>query len=324
MAIPKRAIATLLLAFFGFVQDAISRELFEGSKVPTFSRGQSIFADDQVGGYQIYGGTNAWSFEDAKVDYSGGGASSIPLGYLRMTFWEDGEIAAIQTVLANLAANSGAYWSGSPCDGESIAKRNRSRGRYDDCMTIKVESFPVGSKQETFLVVNTVQSQSGGRYYIGTVGVNVAYLGFPGSTALQWNKFAVQSDSAKKSGLAKLTSWAESYQDAAAAQMDYRRPADTFSSVPKLRELKVLETAPVTIQKPATSANKGVVYVFCESTKSMVVEGGIDCPSQPTPVADSTVKTIEKRLQELKDLLGKGLIDKDAYQRKRDEILKSL
>jgi len=234
-----------------------------------------------------------------------------------MTAWEAGEIAATQVIAANLRSNNGAYWSGSPCEGESLAKRMRGRGRSDDCMTIKVTSTTVGSKPVTFLVVNTVQSQSSGRYYAGTVAFNVAYLGFPGSAQSEWSKYAVQTDAAKAAMLLKLQSWAEQYQDAVAAQMDYRRPADTFASVPRLKDLKPVS---VVAPKPAAAPPKGSTYVFCDATKSMVLEGS-ECAPQP---ADSSGKSVERRLQDLKDLFGKGLIDKDSYQRKLDEILKSL
>jgi hypothetical protein len=276
VATRKRAIPVLLFSLIGLIQGAHSRELFEEEKAPTFTRGQPIFATDQIGGYQIYRGNGTWQFEDAKVVTSGGNADTIPIGLIRMSLWDAGEIVATQFVAANLRANNGAYWSGSPCDGESLAKRNRGRGRYDDCMTIKAEASIVGGKQETFLVVNTVQSQTGGRYYIGTVGVNVSNLGFPGSSVLEWNKFTVQSDPAKAAAVAKLQSWAELYQDAVAAQMNYRRPDDSFASVPRLRELLVI---PNGTPKPKVIPPKGASYVFCESSKTMVLEGS-ECKIQ--------------------------------------------
>jgi len=287
VAIRKPTISVLLLSLLGLVRGAHSRELFEDEKSPAFSRGQLIFATDQIGGYQIYRGNGTWQFEDAKVMSSGGSADTIPIGLIRMSLWDGSDIVATQFVAANLRANNGAYWTGSPCDGESLAKRNRGRGRYDDCMTIKVDTATVGAKQETFLVVNTVQSQTGGRYYIGTVGLNVASLGFPGSSAIEWNAFTVHSDPAKAAAMAKLQSWAELYQDAAAAQMDYRRPSDTFASVPRLLELLV---KPNNAQKPKVIPPKGASYVFCESSKKMVLEGS-ECKAQTSSVAESSTNT---------------------------------
>jgi hypothetical protein len=317
LAIYMRAIYALLISLLCIAQSAHSREIFEGRKAPTFAREQTIYAEDQVGGYQIYAGNGTWQFEDATVSYSGGRADSIPIGVIRMTSWEAGEIVATQVIHANLGSNNGAYWSGSPCEGESLAKRNRGRGRFDDCMMIKANSITVGSKPVTFLVVTTVQSQSSGRYYYGAVAFNAAYLGFPGTVETEWNKYTVQSDAAKAALLDKLRAWAELYQDAVAAQMDYRRPPDTFAAVPMLKSLK---PGLATVVKPADTPRKGPSYVFCDSNKTMVLEG-TECAAQP---ADSSSKAVEKRLQDLKDLFGKGLIDKDSYQRKRDEILKSL
>lgn len=283
VATRARAILVLLFSILGLSQNALSRELFEGENAPTFWKGEAIYSADRIGGYQIYSGNGTWQFADARVTFSSGSASSIPMGEIRMTLWEGGELSATHVVTANLRSNNGAYWNGSPCDGESLAKRNRGGGRYDDCMTIKAQSLPVDAKPQTFLMVNTVESQTGGRYYAGTVGINVAYLGFPGSSALEWSNSAVQSDPAKASVLAKLVGWAEKYQDAVAAQMDYRRPADTFSSVPKLRELKVVPAVSATTQRPAVTSAKGASFVFCESSKTMVKEGSGACHAQVTP-----------------------------------------
>jgi len=278
----KRAISVLLFSTTCLAQGVHSRELFDEEKTPNFAKGQIIFATDEIGGYQIYRGNGTWQFDDARVTTSGGSADSIPIGIIRMSLWDAGNMVATQVVAANLRSNNGAYWSGSPCDGESLVKRNRGRGRYDDCMTIKVDTITVGAKQETLLVVNTVQSQAGGRYYIGNVGVNVTYLGFPGSSAVEWNKFAVESNPAKAAAIAKLQNWAELYQDAAAAQMDYRRPPDTFAAVPRLKDLLVASNA---IPRPNVAPSKGASYVFCESSKKMVLEGG-ECKAQTSSAMD--------------------------------------
>lgn len=193
------------------------------------------------------------------------------MGLLQMVRWEGAQIVAAQTIVANIRSNNGAYWSGAPCDGEYLAKRNRARGRYDDCMRIDVTSVTVGAKPETFLQVSTVQSNTAGRYYEATMLISAAYLGFKGSSVADWSNPAVQADPAKTQALSRLSAWAELYQDAAAAQMGYRKPADAFVAVPQLKELRPAEAPMIQIVK-----DRSVSYVFCESSKNMVMEG--DCP----------------------------------------------
>lgn len=262
----------LLIAFCALAPPAYSRELFDEEKPPTLTAGQAIQIDDTIGNYQIYAGNGAWQFERASIGWSGGRADSIPMGLLQMVRWEGAQIVAAQTIVANIRSNNGAYWSGAPCDGEHLAKRNRARGRYDDCMHIDVTSVTVGSRPETFLRVSTVQSNTAGRYYEATMLISAAYLGFPGSSTADWDGLAVKADTAKTQALARLNSWAELYQDAAAAQMNYRKPADAFAAVPKLKELRPVEAPMIQIVKDRSAA-----YVFCESSKRMVMEGTDDC-----------------------------------------------
>lgn len=274
MTHPTRIILATLFMLLSWMQSAYSRELFEGSKPPVFTPGQLIQAGDQMGGYPIYLGNESWNLIDAQVTRSGGSAESIPIGHLQVALWRDG-LAAIQTVTANVGRNVSSHWTGEPCAGESLAKRNRARGRNDDCMRIQPESIPVNGKPETFLFVLTVQSQSDGRFYASNLGFNVKHLGFPGTTVAQWSASSVQSDAAKVAALTKLTRWAELYQDGALTLMNYRRPNDAFAAVPALREVMAL--------KPAAIAAPGKTYTFCESTRTMVVDVEGSCPPSPTP-----------------------------------------
>jgi len=259
---------------------AHSRELFDDEKVPTLTVGQSVYGDDTIGNYQLYAGNGYWQFEDASISWSGGRADSIPMGVLRLTRWEGDEIVAAQTVIANLRASNGAFWSGAPCEGDYLHTRKRGRGRYDDCMAIGVNTISVGPRQETFLNVTTVQSNSGGRYYSATVLFNVSYLGFQSSNAADWTSQTIKTDPEKASVFAKLMNWAERYQDAAAAQIDYRKPADTFAAVPKLKDVRS-DKAQMETAKPRVPLVNGrsASYVFCETTKRMELEGTDACPS---------------------------------------------
>ncbi len=291
----RRAIPALLISIVALAQPAHSRELFDDEKPPAFSMGQSIYSDDTMGGYQIYAGNGMWQFENASIGWSGGRADSIPMGVLRMTRWEGDQIAAVQTLVTNIRGNNGAYWSGNPCEGEHLTKRNRGRGRFDDCMRIDVVSLNVQYKTQTFLRVYTVQSNTGGRYYEASMQISAAYLGFPGTGLADWDSAAVQVDPAKSEALAKLTRWAELYQEAAAEQMAYRKPADTFAAVPPLRDLRPAGAPPLHGSFPVPRVNSGASYVFCETTKSMVREAPGSCPAVAPDPAVPMIQIVKER-----------------------------
>lgn len=284
LQVKKWAIPAVLGALLAHSPAAQSRELFEDEKIPNLAAGQAVYGDDTVGGYQVYAGNGMWQFEDADLSWSGGRADSIPLGVLRLTRWEGRELVAAQTIIANLRTNTGDYWSGSPCEGTHLLSRNRGRGRYDDCMTVGVESLGVGPTRETFLRVSTVQTHSSGRYYGASVFINVSYLGFPGSSPADWSMPTSRMDPAKADTLAQVGRWAERYQEAVSAQLDFRRPPDTFAAVPAFRTLRSPLAGPEAPppgpapRVPLVNGNSAS-YVFCESTKTMELEDAGNCPS---------------------------------------------
>lgn len=291
----RRAIPALLISIVALAQPAHSRELFDDEKPPAFSTGQSIYSDDTMGGYQIYAGNGMWQFQDASISWSGGRADSIPMGVLHMTRWEGDQLAAVQTLVTNIRGNNGAYWSGNPCEGEHLVMRNRGRGRFDDCMRIDVVPVTVRATSHAFLRIHTVQTNTAGRYYEAIVQISAAYLGFPGSSPADWGSAVVQADPAKAEALAKLTRWAQAYQDAAAEQMAYRKPADTFAAVPPLRDLRPAGAPPLHSSFPVPRVNSGASYVFCETTKSMVREAPGSCPATAPGPAVPVIQIVKER-----------------------------
>jgi len=256
-----------------------ARELFVRNKVPEFPKGEAIYPEDTVGGYPIYGGNGVWRFDSAKVDWSTGRADSIPIGSIQMSLWEDGKFSAVLSISAALQSTRSSGWSGNPCSGEHLFSRNKGRGSSDDCLIIDAVNVSVGPQQHTLLAASTVESGSDGRLYTSTVLIDAEYLGFPATTASDWSKVSVQSDTAKSATFSKVVAWAEKYQDASGLLMDWSRPKDAFNAVPKLSELK--GQAQIKTQSKAavrTGARPEVAYVFCESSRTMIEEGKQDCP----------------------------------------------
>lgn len=275
------ALACLVAASIG--APAHAKELFVDSKAPNMVRGNPIESDDLIGGYQIYTGDGAWVFDAATINWSNGSADSIPIGQLSMGQWDKGSLLAAQSITANLRANNGAYWSGSPCQGESLGSRVRSRGRYDDCMRIHAISMPVNYVPTTFIHTHTVQSNTGGRYYAASMLINVQRLGFDGTTVADWTPAAVAANPEKAKAIEYITQWAYHYQDAAAAQMDYRRAPDTFAAVPAIRDIFPTDfNARASARTRTTVAQHSTSFTFCEATQTMVREGVESCPGTPS------------------------------------------
>lgn len=265
-----------MLAFLSLSSQAA--ELFEGRKAPTFTAGRIIESGDTAGGYPLYLVGGPWYFADAKLYESSGRAESIPLGLIRLSSWDNGHIAAVQALSVNLGANNGVGWSGAPCGGEHLVMRNLAQGRTDNCMTIDPISFAMGSQSRTLLAVVVTETNSGGRYYVLTIGIDSEFLGYSGATTSDWNKFALQADKAKAATIARMTTWAERLQDAATTLMSFNKPMDAFVNLPGIRDLRDANAhtkapdSPTPLPRPA-----GKSYTFCESTKKMVQEG-TDCP----------------------------------------------
>lgn len=275
------ALACMVGAAIGATAHA--KELFVDAKAPDMARGAPIESDDLIGGYQIYKGDGVWKFETARVDWSGGPADSIPIGSVGMGLWDKGSLVAVQYISANLRANNGAYLMGNPCQGESLVARIRSRGRYDDCMRINAISAPVNYVPTTLIQAFTVQSNTGGRYYAASVLFNVKYLGFGGTTEADWTPAAVAANPEKTKAIEYITQWAQLYQDAAAAQMDYRRAPDTFAAVPAIRDIFPADfIARASARTRTADAQRSTSFTFCEATQTMVREGVEACPGTPS------------------------------------------
>jgi hypothetical protein len=265
---------------------AQAKELFEGEKEPVLIAGQYINSDSTIGGYQIYQGGQRWTYHSGTLSWSGGRADSIPLGELMMSTWAPDGMIAVQSLDANLRINNGAYWSGEPCSGTHLARRNLNRGRDDNCMVVDALEVPIANQPKTFLRMRTVQSASSGRYYAASLMINADYLGADNVPSSEWTAETVQTDPKKASAFKKFYTWAERYQDAAAQQMDFRKPADTFVAVPDLRVLKAAGPKPAIDESTKAKVNnRSKSWTYCETSKSMINEADGYCPATAVEAA---------------------------------------
>ncbi|WP_147321229.1 SHOCT domain-containing protein [Rhodoferax lacus] len=322
IACEKNIVKWLLILGSLIVFSVQARELFDDGKKPTLTQGQSILSDDTIGGYPIYVGGEIWRFEDATLSGSTGSADSIPLGLFRMRLSGNGSLTAYQGVQANLRSNSSSHWSGSPCSGGHLYMRNKARGKNDNCLTIDAVSTQIGSQYRTLINVHVTETGSSGKYYSAIVSFDAESFGFPGSTVIEWNKNGLQDDKKRATAFSKITAWAEKYQDAAETLMDYNYSKDAFANVPTISAL-MANFGPQSDIKPQSISNAEDTYVYCKSTKKVIVEGSEKCPPSDEK-KDTGGKSVEQRMQDLKRLFDSGLIDKELYQKKQEDILKLL
>ncbi|RFO97846.1 hypothetical protein DIC66_03715 [Rhodoferax lacus] len=104
--------------------------------------------------------------------------------------------------------------------------------------------------------------------------------------------------------------------------MDYNYSKDAFANVPTISAL-MANFGPQSDIKPQSISNAEDTYVYCKSTKKVIVEGSEKCPPSDEK-KDTGGKSVEQRMQDLKRLFDSGLIDKELYQKKQEDILKLL
>ena len=204
------------------------------------------------------------------------------MGQATLAYLDSGQLVAIQSLGVNLRNGNGAYWSGSPCAGEHLFSKNKGIGQTDNCVTVDAISIPMGSQARTLVGARVTETASGGRYYSINVFIDAEYLGFPNTTLNDWNIGSIQADANKRSALAKLQSWAEMLQEASAPLMNYNHSNATFSAVPDIAELKGGSGIKSVTPRVTTTYNQhGKSYVYCESTKQMILQGQDNCPMGP-------------------------------------------
>ncbi|MDR7305748.1 hypothetical protein [Rhodoferax saidenbachensis] len=263
--------------FIGLVaQFTQAADLFPKGVSRSFQRLDTLEDDATIGGYAMYQGGRTWktlAIQDQTNNMN------IRIGTAQFVSPVGNNFFAEMRVVASLSgAEEYGYFSADVC---SPAKAHlfvskKAGGTMDNCLTIDPYAANIGGRDLVTLVVNVRNSQSNWRLYDTTIYLNLAYLGYTNTTISDWSATAVANDAGKGKLIEKVGSWAKQLQDGVNTAIAYRKPQDAFASVPPLSSLMVWdETA---LKAPSQSRNAGSSYVFCESSKTMVLEGAKDCP----------------------------------------------
>lgn len=225
----------LMCAALGLAFTAVqAEELFPDSKLKPIKQGDSITAQDTVGGYPIFAGGAKWTFVQGSVRSSSRGT---PLGSVMMTHVENGMMVLAQTIEVALDTNDGAFWTGSPCGPGHFVMLNKGRGREDHCMTIDASSIMIGSVPTTILNMKFTNTASGSRMYNVTLQLNPGAFGWRNSGPGDWIRETLEAQPMRKEFITKLTAWGEQFLDAGTKALNFSKPQDVYYEMPSASTL---------------------------------------------------------------------------------------
>lgn len=235
----KKLLAAAILAICGTQSFAV--ELFPDKQPGDYTPGDALPAGSTVGGYAIYQGDENWQLLKLETQQTGSRGDAVPLtvggAYLQQVT-SLGEWSANMYVLASLnSAGPNQYMSGSPCSGSHLVAVNKGRGLDDNCLTIDAQLNKGAVNPPTVLVMQISHAKSSGRLYAIHMYINVAPLGFWGTTSADWMPDAVKSVPERAAFIQRLQKWAETLQDASEHALDFKKPQDAFAGIPAFRTL---------------------------------------------------------------------------------------
>lgn len=262
-------------------------DLFPKGASRSFQRLDTLEDGATIGGYAIYQGGRTWrtlNIEDHanNMDIKIGSAQFVsPVG--------NNFFSEMRVVVSLSSGDRNGYFAADVCSPakEHLVVVKKMGGTMDNCLTIDPYAANIGGRETVTLAVKIRNSQSNWRLYDTAVYLNLAYLGYPDTTASDWTKSAVANDADKSKLVEKVSNWAKQLQDGVNTAIGYSKPQDAFASVPPISSLMVLDEATLKAlaqntfppaAKNTYAKNPGSSYVFCESSKTMVLEGSQDCP----------------------------------------------
>lgn len=293
MLVSVRFIRLVLIGVLIVWQAAHAEDFFSDNLARDFKYGVILTGDTTTGGYSIYQGGQHWDVISGKTSSNN---MNLKLGYIQLISPIGNKYFAEMFLMANLQQGN-SYYTGEPCNGEHLVKSNKGGGRFDNCMTIDPYISIIRGKDITTLSIRIRNSQQGARVYDMKLLLNLDQLGFPQTELHDWTKDNIARDRAKKQLIEKVTDWANELQDGVNKAIDYSKPKDAFKNVPSLSYLLPVIGETVTGQEAKSE--------------------------QSTTPAVAATKTLMQRLSELKELLDKGLITQEQYEKKSTEIIKN-
>jgi hypothetical protein len=309
-------IATLLL-----VNSVYSQDLFDNNLSRDYKPTSIIKSDTTIGGYPIFQGGRIWRALSGKTNSNN---INLKLANIQLISPIDNNYFAEISLMVNLEQRN-SYFTSDICTTSHLYKLNNGGGKYDNCLTIDPYMVKIRGKSINTFHINVRNSQQGARIYDLNLLFNLSYLGFPQTEITDWTEDSISRDVKKKQLMEKITAWAKKLQDGVSKAIEYNKPQNAFEDVPPISDLLPVENMIASdsekavdisnkLPRPEEEVYQGVgnVHTVIKGTKLVTTTG------TAPPVAG---KTLLQRLSELKELLDKGLISKDQYDKRSGEII---
>jgi len=246
-------------------------ELFPNEAPRYFSIADRLEQDATIGGYPIWNGEGKWRIYDLVQTSSGGAATSLPLGTVRLFQTEGKNWVASMDVFSNLRRGKN-YWIDVPCKRDDMLfKLELIRGTEDNCLTINhivgFMSNPRGRGSElyallkeqgieyppTVLEVKFTRQGTAGKMLIYTLWINPELAGFareiePNWGRNPWHKSMAFRDPNKKQFIDKLAAWGTNFLQRMDDGLSQRQTA--YTNIPSWRSVIDVNDKPIEIKRP--------------------------------------------------------------------------
>lgn len=291
----------ILITFLFIANSAHSEDLFDNNLARDYKSTSTIKADSTIGGYPIFQGGRVWRVLSGKTTSNN---INLKLANIQLISPIANEYFAEIHLMVNLE-NHSSYYTSDVCNGSHLYKLNKGGGQYDNCLTINPYMARIRGNNVNTLRINVRNSQQGARIYDLNLLLSLSQLGFPRTEIQDWTENVVSQDIEKKKLLGKVTDWAKKLQDGVNKAIEYSKPLNAFSEVPPINSLIPVINMMAPDSEIAIDKNVGNTTLQNKTSESPAIVG----------------KTLLQRLSELKELLDKGLITKNQYEKRSGEIL---
>ena len=318
-----RFIRILFFVIFSWTTPiACAMEYIEDGKFnSTVSSSYDVQIGDTLAGYPIFANDGDWILEYTNMRNVAGFASSIRLATIGIERRDkNGEVIMSQLLTVNLnQSGSNSWWTGEPCGGEKIIKIKIARGKFDRCATSEIKVIKVrGVDTETLRLV-FAETNSGGRAYTTDFYILFKKVGIARSEVL---------DKSSSFNL-RLKDWMDKFLSATVKAASYDKPPDAFNGVQTFEEgtrtgrFAITGTPPSNIAEELRQETERKAKQLDEErlrvAKARERLEAEKLQRQPVGVNSGvrlknlTENDLVLKLEKLKELYTKGLINKEQY-----------
>lgn len=281
-----------------------SEDLFDNNLSRDYKPTTTVQSDSTIGGYPIFQGGRVWRVLSGKTTSNN---LNNKFANIHLISPIANNYFAELTLMVNLA-QANMYFTSDICSASAspLFKLNKGGGSFDNCLTIEPYMVRINGNDINTFHINVRNSQRGGRIYDLNLLLNLSHLGFPETEISDWTENAVSQNNKKKQLIEKVTEWAKKLQDGVNKAIEYKKPQNAFSDVPPITSLIPVINMMAPEAEVAVDGNVVNTKLQEKTTELLSIVG----------------KTLLQRLSELKELLDKGLITSEQYEKRSGEIIR--